>query len=142
MSLTGDHHTLDDIYGRIGSVQSEVHKLAMTKQDKVKPALVLSFLLFLFAQTVTAVWWASEVTNGVNTVVRDVAALGTDRFYGKDGVQMQRLWEIETATLKSELADMRSQIHEMKDKQSNTASTISAITSVQGECQRRLKNVE
>lgn len=131
-------HTLDEVYRRIGNVQAEVHELSLMKQDKVKPAIVISFLFFLFTQTVTAVWWASKLTNGVENIGREVANLSVDRFYGKDGEQLQRLWEIENTAVKREIADLKSQLRDTRITMNETTATLRGMQSIQSECAKKL----
>lgn len=137
--MSEERHTIEDVYKKIYAMQQEVHGLAITKQDRVKPTVVLSFLIFLFVQTTTAVWWASELTNGVSNIHKELAALNVDRFYGKDAKQMQRLWDIELTTLKAEISDLKSQLRETRATMNTTVSRLAALKSVQIECAKKLE---
>lgn len=141
--MSESHHSIDDLYNELHHVKREVHSLALTKQDRVKPAVVISVLLFLFAQSGAAMWWASRmettVVVGLATLSEKVGELGEDRFYGRDGEQMERYLISEINALKSEVNDLKHQIRETRTDINENNSKIAGLKSVQTECQKRLQ---
>lgn len=132
-------HSIDDVYRDVEVIREEVHNLSLTKQDRIKPAAYLTMFIFLFAQTVSAVWWASELTSGIRNLTEKVAELNVDRFSGKEGQQLKTLIDIEISNLADRVSEMKAEIKELEASVDRNINRIATIKSVQSECQKRLK---
>ena len=81
------------IYKDVEDIKHVVHKLEVTKQDKVRPWVFIPIVLYLVAQSFAAIWWASNVSTTMKTLTVAVEAAGRDRFTGKDGDSLARYME-------------------------------------------------
>lgn len=142
MSNIQERETLKEIHDDVEQIRKEVHELSVTKQDKVKPAAYIAFIIFLFTQTLSAVWWASELTTGLATLTERVADLNVDRFYGKDGVQLKTIIDIEISNLSRQVAEMKAEVRDLEAAVNNNINRIAAIKAEQISCSRRLAEHE
>lgn len=89
---------IKDVFNDIEYVKNKVNELALTKQDKVKPIVILTLLIFLFSQTLGGAWWAAKISTDVSNMSNIVT-------------------EIRGSTSKKETTDLQLQVLRMQIEQ-------------------------
>lgn len=63
---------LHEIHDDVEQIKKEVHSLTMSKQDKIRAAVIVPFVLYLISQTLIGVWWASKMTTTLENIEKQL----------------------------------------------------------------------
>lgn len=107
--------TMDSFRKDLQDIKTTVHLLANEKQDKIKPSIIFSIVVYLATQMITVVWWASNIDNKVENLTTVVEKASEDRFYGKDGENLRREFIQSNASQDGKLDFMNIEITRLRD---------------------------
>lgn len=106
---------VDSIETELALVKQELIQLRSSQREMpqwLKNASA-AMLMAIFAQTVTAVWWASEITANQNSLKQEVTVNSNFR---KDSPKQQQEIMVELAEIKAHNEHMKSMLNEVKNK--------------------------
>ena len=98
--------TVTRIERELNHLQETVNK----KQDKVGMGVILPLVGYLLTQIVVGVWWASEMTQAVESLNEKIETASEDRFYGRDGARLEQLIELKGKNYTLRLENLELQI--------------------------------
>ena len=115
----GDPHAIEHVLQDIKDIKETVHWLVQSKQDKVRPSIFIPFVVYLVSQAFVGVWWASDITASINTLVEKIESVGHDNFYNRDAENLKGYVDlrIEKIDLRDGVAEERLRI--IQDKQTD-----------------------
>lgn len=143
-----DNHsevTVNDVYRDVEEIKRVVYDLSITKQDKIRPSIIITFLIFMFTQTVGAVWWASQITQEVSNIGsklnEDISEIketieiaGRDRFYGKDWEAAERLFNLKFEIMENRIKDIGDIVDDIKNLSKDHEKSINNLQAIQKQC--------
>ena len=106
---------VDTIEVQLALVQQELVALRGSKQDLPQwlKSSAIAMLGAIFLQTVTAVWWASEITTTQRVIKEEVSVNSTFR---EKYPKTQQDVIVKLTEMQSENRHMKEMIHEVKEK--------------------------
>lgn len=114
----GEPHVMEHVLQDIKDIKETVHWLVQSKQDKVRPSIFIPFVVYLISQAFVGVWWASDITASINSLVDKIETVGTDNFYNRDADNLRGYID-----LRIEKIDLRDSVTEEKLKHINEKQT-------------------
>jgi len=106
---------VDTIEVQLALVQQEL--VALRGSNAELPAWLknsaMAMLILIFTQTITAVWWASEITANQNTIKKEVS-INTE--FRNEYPQTQQDIMVKLTEIQSESKYMKGMLHDVKEK--------------------------
>lgn len=106
---------VDTIEVQLALVQQELVSLRGSKSDLPQwlKNSAMAMLILIFTQTITAVWWASEITANQNTMRQEVA-VNTE--FRNEYPKTQQDIMVKLTEIQSESKHMKSMLGDVKEK--------------------------
>lgn len=86
-------HDISKLYEDVEDIKEVVHQLDKTKQDRVKPWLLVPLVIYMLTQSFASVWWASDINSTLKSLKESVVQTSTDRLTSRDGEALARYLE-------------------------------------------------
>ena len=103
-------HELEPLKADVRDIKVSVHSIQQSKQERIKPAVIVTIVVYLISQLLIGVWWASETSTRLDNVLQGIQSAGKDRFYGKDGEALKTYMDLNIEILKKTLESLNNNI--------------------------------
>ena len=135
-------YELEPMKADVRDIKLAVHHIEQNKQDRIKPSVIITIILYLVSQLIVGIWWAAETSERLNQVLTKIDAASIDRFYGKDGAALKEYTELSISLLKKELEFQDNRINTYLSEHTRYKAILDSLAVEHAKFQQQLLRVQ
>ena len=94
---------LSNVSAEVHAINLKISELADTKQNKIKPSVLIGFIIAIIGHGIAGIWGAATLSAEVKQLKQEIEKAGEDRFKGRDAAAMERFLLFQIAENRAEI---------------------------------------